>query len=292
MKFNHLIPFALLFISPLVSASPIEDRSISRSSALEPSGLIIKRDNSDLLNKLRAKGKDIWDKLEARRQEKCPVDVSKDQAKFDKYWREAMDVNAPAALRPQFAADKRNINNGDALPDGAFLQAEYRSKTNGQADKTAYDNLFAPQLKGSTSGNGGVIIAANNKAAEDKSDPSDKLRFSEILFWEYKGAADSTKRSAKVSNLQWVFRSNIINEDTNNLIKEVQKRRGNPDNEQQWTLGDDADAFLALVGSDNVKSIAWMLNDHVNAFIRKSIVSIWTQPDGKSLAIEIGINKK
>lgn len=118
------------------------------------------------------------------------------------------------------------------------------------------------------------------------------MRFSEIVFWEYKMAADSAERKAKVSNLYWVFRSNIINPDTTNLILEIHKRRANADKEQQWTMGDDSDAFLALIGSDNVKSVVWMLNDHVNAFIRKGVLSIWTQPDGKSLAIEIGINKK
>lgn len=288
MRFGNFTALLLLLITPLISTSPIEDVSIRDISTLKPSS-IIKRD-SDLFKALKAKGIINWNALEARRQEKCPVDVAKDQAKFDKYWVERIAVNAPAAIRPQFVP--RLVNNGKPLPDNAFLGVEYRSKTNGVADKTAYDNLHAPQLDGPTSGTGGVIIAANNDQSEDKSAPEDKLRFSEIVFWEYTMTADSASPKARVSNLNWVFRSNIINTDTTNLILEIHQRRGNSAKEQQWTMDDDSDAFLALIGSDNVKSIVWMLNDHVNAFLRKGIPSIWTQPDGKSLAIEIGINKK
>ena len=141
-------------------------------------------------------------------------------------------------------------------------------------------------------GGGGVIIAANNDQREDKFAASNKLRFSEIVFWEFKLAADSNERKAKVSNLNWVFRSKIVNPDTTSPILEIHKRRGNGDKEQQWIMDNDADAFLALIGSNNVKSVVWMLNDHVNAFIRKGIPNIWTQLDGKYLAIEIGIKKK
>ena len=288
MKFNNFVPLLLLLVTPLISASPIEDISVRDISALEPSR-VVKRD-SDLFTKLKDKGINNWNALEARRQDKCPVDVAYDQPKFDKYWKERIPQNAPPSIQPQFVP--RGVNNGQPLPENAFMGVEYRSKTNGVADKTAYDNLHAPQLEGPTSGTGGVIIAANNDQRKDKSAPEDKLRFSEILFWEYKMAADSAKRKSKVSNLNWVFRSNIINADTTNLILEIHQRRANADKEQQWTMGDDSDAFLALIGSDNVKSVVWMLNDHVNAFIRKGVLSIWTQPDGKSLAIEIGINKK
>ena len=288
MKFNNFISLLLLLVTPLIGASPIEEISVRDISALEPSR-VIKRE-SDLFTTLKNKGIKNWNALEARRQQKCPVDVAYDQPKFDKYWKEKIPQNAPPALRPQFVP--RGVNNGKPIPENSFLGVEYRSKINGVVGKTAYDNLFAPQLEGPTSGSGGVIIAANNDYHEDKSAPGDKARFSEILFWEYKMAADSADRKAKVSNLNWVFRSNIINTDTNNLIMEIHKRRSNPDKEQQWTIEDDADAFLALIGCDNVKSVVWMLNDHVNAFIRKGVPSIWTQPDGKSLAIEIGIKKK
>ena len=288
MKFNNFVPLLLLLVTQSVSATPIEDISVHGTSALEPSG-VIKRE-SDLFNTLKNKGANNWIALEARRQEKCPVDVAYDQANFDKYWKEKIPVNAPPALQPQFVP--RGVNNGKPLPENAFLGVGYRSKINGVVGKTAYDNLHTPQLDGPTSGSGGAIIAANNEFHEDESAPGDKLRFFEILFWEYKMAADSAERKAKVSNLNWVFRSNIINTDTNNLILEIHKRRAKPDQEQQWTMEDDSDAFLALIGCDNVKSVVWMLNDHVNAFIRKGIPSIWTQPDGKSLAIEIGIKKK
>ena len=288
MKVKNFVSLLLLLITPLISTSPIEDISLRDTSALEPSR-VIKRE-SDLFNTLKNKGANNWIALEARRQEKCPVDVAYDQPKFDKYWKEKIPQNAPPALRPQFVP--RGVNNGEQLPENAFLGVEYRSRINGVVGKTAYDNLHAPQLKGPTSGSGGVMIAANNDYREDKSARVDKLRFSEILFWEYKMAADSADRKAMVSNLNWVFRSNIINTDTNNLILELHKRRAKPDQEQQWTMEDDSDAFLALIGCDNVKSVVWMLNDHVNAFIRKGIPSILTQPDGKSLAIEIGIKKK
>lgn len=287
MKFSNLAPLFLLLITPLISASPIEDISARNVSESEPSR-VIKRD-SDLFTKLKKKGTTYYEALEARRQEKCPVDVAKDDAKFAKYWTERIPNNAPPALLPQFGP--RMINNGKPLPNNAFMDVEYRSKTNGVADKTAYDNLFVPQLDGTTAGGGGVIIAANNDRSKDTFADSDKLRFSEILFWEYKMAAESNERKAKVSKLNWVFRNKIVNTDTTALILEIHKRRDNSDKEQQWTMKDDADAFLALIGSDNVKSVVWLLNDHVNAFVRKGIPSIWTQPDGKSLAIEIGINK-
>ena len=287
MKVNSFVSLLLLLVTPFISASPIEDIPVRDTSALEPSR-VIKRE-SDLFNTLKNKGANNWIALEARRQENGPVDVAYDQPKFDKYWKEKIPQNAPPALRPQFVP--RGVNNGEPLPENVFLGVEYRSRINGVVSKTAYDNLHAPQLKGPTAGSGGVMIAANNDYREDKSAKEDKLRFSEILFWEYKMAADSTDRKAKVSNLNWVFRSNIINTDTKNLILEPHKRRAKPDEEQQWTMEDDSDAFLALIGCDNVKSVVWMLNDHVNAFIRKGIPSIWTQPDGKSLAIEIGIKK-
>ncbi|KAK4692129.1 hypothetical protein P7C71_g5013, partial [Lecanoromycetidae sp. Uapishka_2] len=279
MKFSNFAPLLVLLITPPISGNPL--------GGAHPAAI---SKDSDLFNRLKAKGTDYWKALEARRQDKCPVDVPKDQAKFDKYWVERFAVNAPPALVPQFVP--RKVNNGQPLPQNAFLGVEYRSKTNGVADKTAYDNLHAPQLSGPSMGSGGVIIAANNDAREDKSPASDKLRYSEIVFWEYSMTANTPAQSAKVSNLNWVFRSNIINTDTTNLILEIHKRRAHKDVEQQWTMDDDPDAFIALIGCDNVKSIVWMLNDHVNAFIRKGIPSIWTQPDGKSLAIEIGIKPR
>ena len=291
MRLNNLIAFAFLFIDPLVRASPIEDHSISRISTFEPSQ-VIKRD-SDLFNTLKGKGVKNWQALEARRAEKCAMDVAYDQAKFSKYWTERQPSNAPELVTPQFGP--RGVNNGKPIASNAFLNVEYRSQRQGakpvDPGKTAYDNLLAPQLDGPSKGTGGVIIAAKNDASNDKFTGDDRLRFSEILFWEYKMTADSRERKASVHNLQWVFRNNIINADTMALIGEIHKRRADPGVEQQWTLENDGDAFLALIGSDNVKSIIWMLNDHVIAFARKSVASIWTQPDGKTLAIEIGYGK-
>ena len=70
MKFNNLAPLLLLLITPLISASHIEDISVRDISAFEPTR-VIKRD-SDLFTKLRDKGIDIWKALEARRQGKMP----------------------------------------------------------------------------------------------------------------------------------------------------------------------------------------------------------------------------
>lgn len=45
--------------------------------------------------------------------------------------------------------------------------------------------------------------------------------------------ADSADRNAKVSNLNWVFRNKIINEDTTALIKEIHERRGGDSTKEQ-----------------------------------------------------------
>lgn len=140
MRLKNLVPLLLLLIDPLTRASPIEDTSIYAVSALEPSHLI-KRD-SDLFTRLKEKGTKNWNALEKRRQEKCPGDVEYDQAKFAKYWKERIPVNALYNLRSQFA--RRGVNNGKPLPDNAFLDVEYRSKSSSRPDGTAYDNLHAP----------------------------------------------------------------------------------------------------------------------------------------------------
>lgn len=104
---------------------------------------MIKREDSELFTTLQKKGITYWTALEERRQDKCPVDVPKDQAKFDKYWTERIAQNAPPALLPQF--NSRLIKNGEPLPNHAFIGVEYRSQdANKKPDKTAFDNLYAP----------------------------------------------------------------------------------------------------------------------------------------------------
>ncbi|KAL9626258.1 MAG: hypothetical protein Q9204_007449 [Flavoplaca sp. TL-2023a] len=140
----------------------------------------------------------------------------------------------------------------------------------------AYDNDFDTR-------NGLLVASANYR----EWDSQRQLPWSELMFqtWPIVQAAQG---GGPISNLKVVIRKEVENQGTQEVLKAMYRNRRGPDGQvltmnkgdptwYQWTEEQHAFFFHALIGTDNVKGVVWLLNDHPNAMGKKEIKDIWTR---------------
>jgi hypothetical protein len=138
------------------------------------------------------------------------------------------------------------------------------STTKGQ-DHSAYANYFHPAT--------GTIIADSNYANKDIDSAHTggvaRINNSEILYHQYKATGGN------LANLNQVIRSNIANKDTQYILTLSQHNLSDKMNERTWTPANKE--FYALLGTDNVKGVTFLLGQHANETGGKTITSIVTK---------------
>jgi hypothetical protein len=127
-------------------------------------------------------------------------------------------------------------------------------------------------------------------------DTTGHLTWSELAFQRYHELAGSD-----VNKLESVVRKNVANPGTLNTIRKAYMNMGKVFGE--GTTGDkvvfnanapvgsaEGEAFAALMRTDNVRGVNWMLGDHHRALGDKRITSItvWPSGDHTFMLISVG----
>lgn len=207
----------------------------------------------DTLHEIAKKGRERWTTFQEGVVADGPDQDGADAYKARYSATVARDMDLPANL-------KKSLE-GLGVTPRKF--AQYTTKANGGED--AYVNYY--------SGDQGVIVAGWNYAAKDCAVDGRRLNLSEILFQEY--ALEAKLAGKPVSKLRYVVQSSLENQGTMEVIQKcVAGNLQAKYNDTEWGPG--TDQFYALLTTDNVKSVPFMLVDHRSAFDHKSILKIVT----------------
>ncbi|KAL8949862.1 MAG: hypothetical protein Q9222_004055 [Ikaeria aurantiellina] len=214
------------------------------------------------------KGKKIWDTLMKTVQNPVALDRTDGSGIYKEFY---ITVREDRADSGQGVAQDLLDHGLSPLDQYINLACVARLSSNGPEDEeeTPYLNLFNKR--------DGVIIAVANNRREDI---QNKLPWSELMFQAYTEDLDPGE---SISALQAVVRTNVINAGTFNVARSAYLSVGsdiNKDTEwRRWTLAEQPYFFYGLLGTDNVKGVAFLLNDHSVAVGRKVITEIWTRRD-------------
>jgi len=132
----------------------------------------------------------------------------------------------------------------------------------------AYENYYDAK--------NGVIVAASNFQKADKNikpGKTAKITLSSLFYYTYQAAAEREKTDVK--NLKYMVRWEIKSTQTGPILTEIHK--GEPAGTWLvWTPQRTPNTFLQLLGSDNGRSVAFMLADFSQAFGEKTICAVLT----------------
>jgi len=132
----------------------------------------------------------------------------------------------------------------------------------------AYENYYDAK--------NGVIVAASNYQQMDKNiQPkiTPQITLSSLLYYTYQAAAQREKTNVK--NLKYMVQWEIESTQTGLILTEI--HTGAPAGTWLvWTHQSTPNRFLHLVGSDNGRSVAFMLADFSQAFEEKTICAVLT----------------
>jgi hypothetical protein len=188
-----------------------------------------------------------------------------------------------------------------------------------QATDAEYKNVYWPEQ--------GLILASNNYGPADQArghrtsqrlpghggwNDEDNLpqlkNWSDLTFLIWMKLTES--RPERHSELKYVFRNMVQSESTKNIVATILRNRAPanmksqpgigyaPDQDHPVVLMPGDENFDALLSSDNVKGVAYLLFQHKDVFGEKTIkkLSIWEEPiwdavpyHDPSILVEIGL---
>ncbi|KAL8948198.1 MAG: hypothetical protein Q9222_005589 [Ikaeria aurantiellina] len=147
-----------------------------------------------------------------------------------------------------------------------------------------YDNDFDTK--------NGLLVANGNYRNWDS---QKKLPWSEIIYQTWQVAQAHQDEGGPISNLKTIVRKHVVNDGTLDVLETLYRTRqlsmGQRDTTwYKWTEEDQPYFFYALLGTDNVKGVVWLLNDHASEIGKKEITEIWTRwpEEVPDIWIEVG----
>ncbi|KAI9697391.1 MAG: hypothetical protein M1836_004669 [Candelina mexicana] len=204
------------------------------------------------------KGRRLFGKLQDAR--KTPNDRTGGDELLKGY--KSREPNGKDLLNPPFdlVPELRKLN---VKTDNQFRDVELVSGKN----KLVFGDIYSPLQ--------GVLIADNNDRRNDDKPADQQLSLSEALFWEYHKLA-TEKDSTDIKKLHYLFRHNIINDETLEIIKLVYSRAGKDEDKAGNDLEFDhsVDDFFALLASPNGRAAAYILTDHAGALGSKDVTKV------------------
>jgi len=226
------------------------------------------------------------------------------------------DGTADATKRPLKGFADRNtgtyadINDGYSSPidreqknlndlKSAYEAVKAIDPTAGFTTTTKYDRVTIRSLVDERSSNivneggynreKGAIVALWNFQENDlwpRSDPH-RLTWSELTWQTWKKVSGPQRGDLvdRASGLKYIFRRDVQNEGTSSVVQKAHETNGlSMDGRGEFEVDNTnkakSDAFYALLGTDNVKGVAFMLKDHHNELGGKVIKKIITIPKG------------
>lgn len=223
------------------------------------------------------KGLGYWNTLQTTLFEAKAADRN-DKAIFDQYYHSAFGYSDyPAAVLQQSL-----INRGIEVAKMDYWGTSSVDPETGFEEYAAYFNHFDTQ--------NGILIADANYRDEDS---QKKLPWSELMYQTW-GLAQQTSNAdaardksvapgGPISNVRAVVRREVVKKGTRAVISTVYKANGlvpgadGPEGWQKWTEEDHQDFFFGLLGTDNIKGVVWLLNDHAAEIGKKEVSAIWTR---------------
>ncbi|KAL8961189.1 MAG: hypothetical protein Q9183_005346 [Haloplaca sp. 2 TL-2023] len=237
-----------------------------------------------------ARGRRIWEHLLATISQPNPVDRTDGQAKFDMYYES--EFGGLWDMIGQLYGDLKTHGFRDTNFYG-WSTFSTDPTTGAESEETAYKNLLNLY--------DGVIIAVENYRDFDE---QKQLPWSELMYVDWGQAsefADERRQifpdrdgGGPISNLRSVVQARVQNDQTQAVILEIWRLQGleyntGDTNWYKYTFEDPLEPlaeewFYSLVGTDNVKGTAWLLNDHAAEIGKKVITEIyvrwtWVDPD-------------
>ncbi|KAL8959783.1 MAG: hypothetical protein Q9183_005576 [Haloplaca sp. 2 TL-2023] len=228
----------------------------------------------------RANGQRYWLALRNKLVEKSPMDrtdiMPDGSTRFDTYYgiRRAIKPFRPDKIGHELrynGFDTKFILSWESVP---------RLSAHGPLDPHHGTGASAAYQNGFDTKNG-LIVAYNNYRDADR---QKQLPWSEIMYGSWKAiqaqAQQFGQRNGPISGLRVVVRMGIANPGTYGILLRIYTMRRIPVQERKWvkwTLEEQPSAFLALLGTDNVKGVIWLLSDHAAEIGKKTITAIRTR---------------
>jgi hypothetical protein len=186
-----------------------------------------------------------------------------------RYWASLVTALAKRDSAENVAAEKLRAEEYDRRfrSDYEVTQSASHSfvAARGHPGKHPYHNVVEPD------GHGGHLIKALHNYAKDDVNGGNRLPNSEILWQQFRGIA------GEAAELSGITRTAVVNVATRATIYLAYPNGEVPDSEQRlWKPG--TEEFLAVLGTENGRSAAFLLTDHAHR-IRKTIDAIGTTKD-------------
>ena len=228
------------------------------------------------------KGRELWDKVQDAL---SGVGSAGDHDRYEQSWQEyyrsiAIERDSDIDVRTRGFADVGKA----VVPDREEDPKSF-----------PYQNIYNPRT-------GEIYASRNYKKRLDRAPKDSKLPNSEMLWRQYGMASeimypgDPSTISAAYQRLKKITRSSVVNSQTK-IVTAMCYEDGET-GEKTWTKQDEE--FYALLGTENVKSAAYMIIDHAATMGNKTILNITTRLSGSlddglrgaTLHIEINLGYK
>ncbi|KAL8838547.1 MAG: hypothetical protein Q9170_002089 [Blastenia crenularia] len=218
-------------------------------------------------------GIQYWKNLHNTLSQANPIDRTDGLQKFQQYY-----AVQPSQIPYGLSRIKQDLtNHGFDINLLTGWETVSKNPATGALDtiNAAYDNDFDTT-------NGLLVANANFR----KWDFQRQLPWSELMFQTWQVVSAAQPGGGPISNLRAVVRKEVENDGAKEVLRTLYTARGLSMNQgdatwYQWSEDQQPAFFYALLGTDNVKGVIWLLNDHPNAMGRKEIVDVWTRWDKK-----------
>jgi hypothetical protein len=134
---------------------------------------------------------------------------------------------------------------------------------------------------------GKVVIAAYSDTDNDTLPPAHRTRWSEFVFQQMKQYAETKTAPYDIKKLQFLVRVNVGHPETVNTIKKAFPPNGLKFGKDRGVFRasaktkPEADAFNAILRTENVRGVNWMLGDHHTELGDKRIKALHIYTDGE-----------
>ncbi|KAI4247625.1 MAG: hypothetical protein L6R42_009576 [Xanthoria sp. 1 TBL-2021] len=217
---------------------------------------------------LSERGNGYWNKLTYTLQSANPIQRD-DRLHFEQFYTATFSHSQPADRDLWDILQKSGID-----PDNLDTWAT--------SDKSPKEDWQAVPYLNSFNTRDGLLIAEQNFRDEDIA--PQRLVWSELMYHTWNEAAKHAgPKGGPISNLKTVIRAQVVNVQTQGILRMMYENNGlTPRVHFQWTRWseDGQPGFWdALMGTDNVKGVVFLLNDHCVEMGRKIITEVWTRWD-------------
>ncbi|KAL8637935.1 MAG: hypothetical protein Q9226_009057 [Calogaya cf. arnoldii] len=227
----------------------------------------------DIYQKLAEKGNDIWNDLLLTVQKSDTIDRN-DRLQFEEFYTAEIRWSMPS---DRYLWDKLKAQG---------IDPEYLDTWTTMDKVPREDEDAAPPYKNSFNTRDGLLIAEENFRIDDMAPK--RLPWSELMYHTWTEAASyAGVKGGPISNLKTVLRQSIVNTETQAILTLMYARQRNPGLRPHvhydWFQWDDithAAFWDALMATDNVKGVVFLLKDHSVEIGRKIITDVWTRWDG------------